>query len=58
MAEKGAYSESDCARHIRDMAKAVDYLHTHGIVHRDLKPENVLLSSSDDTKAIVKVFYL
>ncbi|KAL7679272.1 putative protein kinase [Plasmopara halstedii] len=55
LAEKGAYSEEDCVRHVRDMARAVQYLHECGIVHRDLKPENILLSNSDDHNAVVKV---
>ncbi|KAL4159111.1 hypothetical protein PRNP1_004882 [Phytophthora ramorum] len=55
LAEKGAYSEADCVRHVRDMAKAVEYLHECGIVHRDLKPENILLSTPDDQEAVVKV---
>lgn len=27
LADKGAYSEADCVRHVRDMASAVLYLH-------------------------------
>ncbi|ETK78965.1 CAMK/CAMK1 protein kinase, partial [Phytophthora nicotianae] len=55
LAEKGAYSEADCVRHVRDMASAVQYLHECGIVHRDLKPENILLSTADEHDAVVKV---
>ncbi|KAF4028135.1 Protein kinase domain [Phytophthora infestans] len=55
LAEKGAYSEADCVRHVRDMASAVQYLHECGIVHRDLKPENILLSTSNEHDAVVKV---
>ncbi|KAL3673171.1 hypothetical protein V7S43_002465 [Phytophthora oleae] len=55
LADKGAYSEADCVRHVRDMARAVQYLHECGIVHRDLKPENILLSTPDDNEAVVKV---
>ncbi|RLN97523.1 hypothetical protein BBJ28_00007080 [Nothophytophthora sp. Chile5] len=55
LADKGAYSEADCVRHVRDMARAVKYLHECGIVHRDLKPENILLSTPDDDAAVVKV---
>ncbi len=28
------------------VARAVDFLHTHGIIHRDLKPSNILLDSA------------
>ncbi|MGZ0169677.1 MAG: serine/threonine-protein kinase [Planctomycetales bacterium] len=34
------------ARTIRDVARAADYLHTHGIIHRDLKPSNILIDES------------
>ncbi len=34
----------------RQLAEAIDYLHTHGIVHRDLKPENVLVTSDGTLK--------
>ena len=29
---KGAYSEADCARHVRDMAYAVQFLHSY-VIH-------------------------
>lgn len=34
LADKGAYSEADCVRHVRDMASAVRYLHQY--VYRSL----------------------
>jgi len=40
----GAYSERDAAKHFRDLAGAIAYMHAHNIVHRDLKPENLVLA--------------
>jgi len=34
------------ARVLRDVSRAVGYLHSHGIIHRDLKPSNILLSAN------------
>ena len=34
---------------------SVLYCHANGIVHRDLKPENLLLSSSELSRATIKI---
>jgi len=34
------------------VAKALDYIHSHGVVHRDLKPENIMVDSEDNIKLI------
>jgi len=39
LVSQGAYSELDAARHIREAASALAFLHGTGIVHCDLKPE-------------------
>ena len=39
------YTESECARLVKNMLNAVRYLHSKGIIHRDLKLENFLFSS-------------
>ncbi len=36
----------------RQLAEALDYLHSKGIIHRDLKPENVLVASSGSLKVM------
>lgn len=48
------FSEQDAARIIKQVLKAVHYMHSYGVVHRDLKPENVLLMT-DEATADVKV---
>ncbi|CAB9516822.1 MAP kinase-activated protein kinase 2 (Fragment) [Seminavis robusta] len=40
------YTESECARLVKNMLNAVRYLHSKGIIHRDLKLENFLFSST------------
>lgn len=40
----GAYGERDAAKHFRELASALAYMHANQIVHRDLKPENLVLA--------------
>lgn len=49
---KGNYSEQQAAEVMRDLCKALKYLHGKNIVHRDLKPENILYSSPRDDATI------
>ena len=39
------YSETQCAKLVKEMLCSVRYLHSKGIIHRDLKLENFLFSS-------------
>ena len=40
---------------MRQVAKAIQYLHTQGVCHRDLKPENLLLSDHASGEVTVKL---
>ena len=41
--EATRFTEKDASHMIRDLASAVQYLHSLKIVHRDIKPENLLV---------------
>ncbi|CAE7469690.1 CPK2 [Symbiodinium pilosum] len=41
--EQGTHSEAQAVLVMRQVFRAVEYLHSHAICHRDLKPENLLL---------------
>ena len=35
------------ARYLEQVARAVDFAHTHDVLHRDLKPRNILIDAAD-----------
>ena len=40
----GAFTEEDASMITRDVATALEFLHSHRVVHRDLKLENILVT--------------
>ncbi|XP_075236870.1 MAPK interacting serine/threonine Lk6 kinase isoform X2 [Lycorma delicatula] len=45
--ERVHFSEREASFIIKDLASALNYLHSKGIAHRDLKPENILCVHPD-----------
>ena len=46
----GKFAESMASRYIRQMALALQYLHSRHVIHRDIKPENILLGLNGEAK--------
>jgi serine/threonine protein kinase len=46
------FSERSAANIVKQVLKAVHYMHSYGVVHRDLKLENILLTSRTEGSAV------
>lgn len=52
LTDKKKLTEKECQRYMRQIASAVDHMHTSNITHRDLKLENLLLDKENNIKII------
>lgn len=46
--EKEKFNEKEAANIMKDICKAVKFLHDNNVAHRDLKPENLLISRKNN----------
>ena len=53
--QQGKFNEYDAAYIIKQVLKALNYLHKLNIMHRDMKPENILMMSKDNKNLEVKI---
>lgn len=49
------FTEADASVMVRDLARALNYLHEMNVVHRDMKPENLLVNLTDGNSMQLKL---
>lgn len=49
----GALSADDALRYIKEVAKALEYVHDKRINHLDIKPANIMVRESDDSPILI-----
>ena len=47
--EEELISEMDVTYYVKQLLRAINYIHGRGILHLDLKPENIMLVSKSST---------
>jgi len=52
IAELNHFSERSAARIVKQVLKAIHYMHSYGVIHRDIKLENILLTSAAEDASI------
>jgi len=53
VAREYRFTEADAREVLIQIARGLDYLHSHGICHRDIKPENILCSEEEEHFRVV-----
>lgn len=47
------FSPQDIKFYMKELFKALDYLHSNGVMHRDIKPQNILFDRQSKTLKLI-----